>query len=206
MPNRTAPESRGAQFLVNAVSLAVAAILAVGLLSAFASKSRASELLPWTDGPKPAFVLQNLGGADVNLESYRGRVLLVHFFATWCEPCREELPALSRLIERAGGTKIAVLAISVAEVDLRVRRFMETMPVKFPVLLDRDRAVTKAWDVSALPTTFVLDENLQPKLLSESDFAWDSVEPGKLIDMIAAHGGKKANATEIKANPNQNGG
>ena len=92
------------------------------------------------------------------LIAQHGRVVLVHFFATWCEPCREELPALRRLVERAVRQPVTVLAISVAEVPMRAcARFIESTPVNFPVLLDQDRAVAKAWDVYTLPTTFVLD-------------------------------------------------
>ena len=143
-----------------------------------------AELQPWTQGPQPSFTLPNISGADVALDSERGHVVLVHFFATWCEPCREELPALNRLAARAKST-VKVLAISVAGVDLRVRRFIETTPVNFLVLLDRERAVTKSWKVSALPTTFVLDANLAPRLVVETEFAWDSVNPGKLTDTLS---------------------
>jgi thiol-disulfide isomerase/thioredoxin len=110
--------------------------------------------------------------------------VLVHFFATWCEPCREELAALRRLAARAEPNSMAVLAISVAEIDLRVRRFLETIPVTFPVLLDRDRAIAKAWKISTLPSTVILDSNLKPRLVVETDFAWDQIEPGALIGRI----------------------
>lgn len=79
---------------------------------------------------------------------------------------------------------MAVLAISVAEVDLRVQRFLQTIPVNFPVLLDRDRAVAKAWKISTLPSTVILDSNLKPRLVVEPDFAWDQIEPGALIARI----------------------
>ncbi len=56
---------------------------------------------------------------------------------------------------------------------MRVRNFVEKLPVNFPVLLDRDRSVAKAWNVSALPTTFILDRNLKPRLFVERDYDWD---------------------------------
>lgn len=110
--------------------------------------------------------------------------MLVHFFATWCEPCREELPALVRLAKR-GAPALTVVAISVAEVDSRVQRFIEPMAVSFPVLLDRDRAVAKAWRVSSLPTTFVLNGRLEPKLVVETDYAWDTIDPRQLIARVS---------------------
>jgi peroxiredoxin len=170
--------------------LAVAAAFACGLLLTLAAPSAltaatAAELQPWTQVQQPTFTLPNTAGTPVALDTERGQIVLVHFFATWCEPCREELPALNRLTARADG-KVKVIAISVAESDLGVRRFFETLPVDFPVLLDRDRAVAKAWKVSSLPTTFVLDADLQPRLVTEAGFTWDAVDPAALPGVFAA--------------------
>jgi len=142
----------------------------------------------WSAGAQPVFSLPTTTGAAVALEAARGHVVLVHFFATWCEPCREELPALNRLAARAGGN-VKVLAIAVADADQRVQRFFETTPVDFPVLLDRDRAVAKAWNVATLPTTFVLDAGLRPSFVVETDFAWDSLDPKELASTSAANAG-----------------
>ncbi len=139
----------------------------------------AAELQRWSGGGQPAFSLPTIAGAAAALEAALGHVVLVHFFATWCEPCREELPALNRLAARAGGG-VTVLAIAVADADRSVQRFFAATPVDFPILLDRDRAVAKAWNVATLPTTFVLDGSLQPKFVVETDFAWDTIDPGKL--------------------------
>ena len=76
------------------------------------------------------------------------------------------------------------MAISVAEVELRVRRFLETTPVNFPVLLDQDRAVTKAWKISTLPSTVVLDDTLTARLAVDGDFAWDRINAATLIDRL----------------------
>ena len=84
----------------------------------------------------------------------------------------------------AEGWYVAHPDVSVAEVELRVRRFLETTPVNFPVLLDQDRAVAKAWKVSTLPSTVILDSALKPRLAAEGDFAWDRIEPGALIDLL----------------------
>src|SRR5262249_23769175 len=75
------------------------------------------------------FVLPDLAGSTVRLRALAGRVVLVHFFATWCEPCRAELSSLSQAHEQSGGGPFAVLAINVAEVPARVRRFIDTSPV-----------------------------------------------------------------------------
>jgi thiol-disulfide isomerase/thioredoxin len=140
-------------------------------------------LRSWHGSPRSTFVLPASTGSDVALENERGHIVIVHFFASWCEPCREELPALSRLAARTND-RVRILAISVAEVDLRVQRFLETTSVGFPVLLDRERTVAREWGVSTLPTSFILDANLRPRLVVEADFAWDKVDSSKLTTMF----------------------
>lgn len=164
--------------MTTACGLLAGAVLLCSLAPVFAA-----ELAPWRN-KAPSFVLPTTDGPDVQLQASGSRLVLVHFFATWCEPCREELPALRRLVGRANRDDIRVLAISVAEVDLRVRRFLETTPLNFPVLLDRDRAVAKAWSITTLPSTVILDADLRPHLAVEADFAWDQIEPDALIALL----------------------
>jgi peroxiredoxin len=145
----------------------------------------ASEFRTWNAAEPPRFALQDTNGSADALDAGHAPVTLVHFFATWCEPCREELPALKRMVER-GGSTVRLLAISVGEPDMRVQRFLTTMTLDFPVLLDRDRAVSKSWNVTTLPTTFLLDSDLKAKLVIETDYAWDRVDPGTLITNISS--------------------
>jgi thiol-disulfide isomerase/thioredoxin len=139
----------------------------------------------WTEGKQPLFALDSLGGESKNLKDQNGRVVLVHFFATWCEPCREEMASLQRLSERASARPL-VLAIDVGEVDIRVQRFFEKLPVNFPVLLDRDKAAAKSWGVDQLPTTFLLDATLTPRFVIVGDFDWDRADIDKLIAELSA--------------------
>jgi peroxiredoxin len=164
-------------------------VIALALFWSEASKADASssgslvEAPQWADG-KPSFVLDDLAGARHDLSASSGRSVLVHFFATWCEPCREELPALRRLLERSRDSGLAIFAVSVGEPDARVRRFFESMPTNYPVVLDRDRAASKAWRVEMLPTTYVLDRDLKPRLVVEGEFRWDEVKSEQLLDAV----------------------
>jgi peroxiredoxin len=140
-------------------------------------------------GPsKPLFSLPDIDGAELALNARAGRVVLVHFFATWCEPCREELTSLRQLVERMPADSFAVVAVNVAEVPVRVRSFLEKTPVNFPVLLDANRAVTRSWDVSILPTTFVLDRDLTARQVVEGDVDW--LRPDILAALEQAGSGK----------------
>ena len=176
--------------------------LVVAIAGATTENGRPAELQVWTQGEQATFVLPSLSGVPVSLDSQHGSLVLVHFFATWCEPCREELPALRRLVARSAGVGLTVLALSVAEPEERVRRFMEAFAVNFPVLLDGDRAVARSWQVHTLPTTFILDATLQPRLVVEGDFAWDSVAPEDLIGMFAPPQSKPA-ADNRRSGPNR---
>lgn len=161
-----APACRGAY----ALSFLLALFTASG--AAWADPSR---LKPWS-GPAPAFALEDSTGAPLALSGNRAGLTIVHFFATWCEPCREELPALTRLAQRAPAG-LRVISISVAEPDMRVRRFLQKIQTGFPVLLDRDRAVARAWGVETLPTSFVLDSQLAPLAAAQDSVDWDAFEP-----------------------------
>lgn len=139
-------------------------------------------------------MLDSLSGARQSLTGQRGRAVLVHFFATWCDSCRREMPSLKRLTGQLGGWRLTVLAIDTGEPDARVRRFFEKQPVNFPVLLDRDRAVSKSWQVALLPTTFLLDSQLRPRFVVEGDFDWDSPAARKAIGGMLGAGHDRAPA------------
>jgi len=81
----------------------------------------------------------------------------VNFWVTWCAPCREELPSLERLRDALRGRPFEVLAVNVAEGESRVKRFLADVPLRLPVLLDRNGEAQRAWRVRGLPATFLLD-------------------------------------------------
>lgn len=159
-------------FPATSFRLAVLTLAAVFLCSLF--PAYASDLRPFEGPEKPTFFLPDLDGNRIALETFRGRIVFVHFFATWCEPCREEIPALQRLSERAK-SRASIIGISVADNDQRLKQFFTQTPVSFPVLQDRDRAIAKSWNVSALPTTYVLGADQKPLFIVETDFPWDTI-------------------------------
>ena len=88
-----------------------------------------------------------------------GRVVLVNFWATWCEPCREEMPALQALQDKLGKERLVVLAVNYGESPEKVQQFAHHTPVDFPLLLDRHMEAAKAWGVRVLPASFVLGQD-----------------------------------------------
>jgi peroxiredoxin len=119
------------------------------------------------------FSLPSLDGPTHELAQLRGRVVLVHFFATWCEPCRAEMASLRQLQSRLDGRPFAIVPISVAEADGAVRRFFAGDLLPFAILLDRDRSVARTWNIHTLPSTVVLDHGLKSRFIAEGDVDWE---------------------------------
>lgn len=186
--------------------LVVAAILipfvAHSFSTAFATTTRndavepppAGTLKAWTEGAQPLFALPDLQNETRTLENFAGKTVLVHFFATWCEPCVREMHSLQALAAAMRDRPFAIVAVDVAEVDLRVRAFFAKHPADFPVLLDRDRAVARAWQVSTLPTTFVLDADLAPRLFVEGDLDWSQPAIRSALETLSPPGARKTAA------------
>lgn len=169
--------------MLKALCVAVCAAISVG---AAAQARDTANLQDWTLGEKPNIRLSDTSGAPVDLQDLRGRAVVVHFWATYCEPCIPELSALNALAAQYRDLPLAILSVDVGEVDARVRRFLEKLPVRFPVALDRDRAVAKAWDVYALPTSFVLDRSLTPKLYAIGAVDWAAPETVRALDALVS--------------------
>lgn len=108
----------------------------------------------------PDFFLEDIDGKKRRLSDLRGKVVLVNFWATWCPPCRREMPSIERLSHALKGTDFEILAVNVAENLDTVFSFTGTLdPVPtFPIVFDTDSSVLKAWPVMGLPTTFVLNK------------------------------------------------
>jgi len=109
----------------------------------------------------PDFVLPSLSGHPEALAGYRGRVLFVNFWATWCAPCREEAPALQVLYERLRAEGFSVLAVSIDDAGARekVEGFVRDFGLEFPVLLDVEQSVYHAYQAYGVPETFLIDKD-----------------------------------------------
>ena len=134
-------------------------------------------LRPWHGGVTPPLQLADIAGKMHRLADYRGKVVLVNFWATWCAPCREEMPSIERLRQAMKSKPFAVLAVNLAEPPARVRDFLQSMPLGFPILLDADMAATQAWKVRQLPASFVVgpDGRIRYSYIGDLDWSRDAV-------------------------------
>ena len=116
------------------------------------------QLAAWPAGQAtPALQAQTLAGAPRSLNDYAGQPLIVNFWATYCAPCRLEMPQFNTLLERFRLQGLQVLAVNHGEMPARVEKFLHTLPFAGDVLLDRSQTQLKAWGGFALPSSFVVD-------------------------------------------------
>lgn len=137
-------------------------------------------------GQAPApLVLPDLAGRDVDLSAFKGEVVLVNFWATWCEPCREEMPSLQRLQQKLGGKGLRVLAVNVGEGAPRIRQFLERTPVALTILRDADSEAMKAWRVRMLPASFLVDRRgmLRYQIVGEADYD-DAAQQAPVLELL----------------------
>jgi thiol-disulfide isomerase/thioredoxin len=170
-------ERRGASALARArlaCALAVAATM-----FALAAPSPAASPSPWQGGPTPPLVLKDLDGREVRLDAFRGRTVVVNFWATWCAPCVEEMPSLARLREKFAPQGLEVIGVNFQENAARIRPFLERYGIDMPVVRDHDGSASKAWGVSVYPSAFVIgpDQKVAFVVVGEADWSGPPIEP-----------------------------
>ena len=104
----------------------------------------------------PNFTLKNLAGEEVSLKDYRGKKVMVNFWATWCPPCKEEMPAMEKFY-KANSKEVEILAVNL-DPQNNVKGFVEEKGLTFPILLDEEGSTQQAYSVISIPTTLILDE------------------------------------------------
>ena len=107
----------------------------------------------------PDFTLPSLDGPNLRLQEQRGRVVMINFWATWCGPCRVEMPHLSKLYEKYRGSGFTVLAVNIDEDPYKAASLAKQLGMRFPVLLDTEKKVSRLYDLSTMPSTVLVDRD-----------------------------------------------
>ena len=133
--------------------------LVVGaLLAAFVSRVSGAELKRWKGKPAaPAIDLMTTDGRPRSLQALRGKVVLVNFWATWCEPCIREMPSLQQLRDQLHADGFEVLAVNYQEGPARINSFIEKLQLSLPVVRDTDGSVARAWGARIFPANYLVD-------------------------------------------------
>lgn len=135
-------------------------------------------------GPAPNFTLKSLTGKNLKLSEMTGNVVLINFWASWCGPCREEMPLLNALHKKYEPLGFTVLGVNVEEQADMARGFLNDFPVDFPVLLDNKNQVSKLYNVVAMPTTVVVDRDGNMRFLHKGYKPGDEQKYRKMVKKL----------------------
>lgn len=135
--------------------IALLGVLLVIVPGIFAGSSFASSGLTGQDAPD--FALKSASGSNLRLSEYRGDVVMINFWATWCGPCRQEMPLLNDLYARYNRVGFSLLGVNIDDDSKRALQMAEELGVSFPVLFDDRKEVSRLYQVEAMPVTVLVD-------------------------------------------------
>jgi len=157
------------------MAVKVVAVLAIiGVVVYTMMPASAAELKAF-DGPTPALALNTLQGEAVDLKQYRGKLTLVQFWATYCTPCRIEMPSMNRLQAKLG-EDFVILAVDMGEEVDEVQRFVDEVKPEFTILMDVDGSALAEWKVFAAPSSFLISKEGKILFTMYGGTEWDSDE------------------------------
>lgn len=164
--------------------LVLAAVLGAGALVAGTAWADPARFIPWKEATTPALALSDLTGRPHTLADYRGSVVLANFWATWCEPCREEMASMRALQQRLAGRPFAVLLVNFGETRLRVNEFVKRESLGFSILIDPNQDAARAWRVRVLPSSFLVgpDGRVRYGVIGEID--WASAQALSVVEAL----------------------
>jgi len=127
-------------------------------------------------GPAPAFTLASRAGQDVSLAQYKGNVVMINFWASWCGPCRQEMPLLESIYKKYNKMGFTLIGVNVEPDSNAANEWLKATPVSFPILYDRDSKVSKLYDVAGMPSTVIIDRSGKLRVLHRGYKAGDENE------------------------------
>ena len=168
---------------------ALVASLAAAAAFAWPVAARAAHTVrPWPTGrPTPALALTDMDGKAWTLAALKGHPVLLNFWASWCEPCRAEMPSLELLATRHERAGLVILAVNYQEAAPTIKRFLETLPFSLPILLDRDGDAASAWTPRVFPTTVLIDRGGNPRSSVIGELDWMGETARALVEPLLAH-------------------
>ncbi len=139
------------------LSVAFSGILLSGCANPDSGSGPATEYGPEVGKLAPDFTLTGLDGQEVSLSDFRGKPVLINFWASWCGPCRIEMPFLQEVYEEWNSKGLVVLAVNLQENRIIVEKFAESMGLTFPILLSPGSKIPLSYNVRGIPATFLID-------------------------------------------------
>ena len=137
--------------------------------------------------PTPELYLKDLQGNMHDLKNYKGQVVLVQFWATYCGPCRKEMPSMNKLIKKMGDVPFKILAVDMGETKLEVSHFVDEVKPEFTILMDPAGEAISSWNVFAAPSNFIIDPQGRIRYTLFGGVEWDSAEMVMKLKALAGH-------------------
>ena len=134
-------------------------VIAQTLVALFIVVSTARAALPAVGSVAPDFTLRSSTGKNQKLSEFRGQVVMINFWATWCAPCRQELPLLNHLYEQYHKTGFTLLGVNIDDNPEAAKALAQQLGITFPVLFDTDKQVSHRYDVDAMPSSVLIDRS-----------------------------------------------
>ena len=152
------------------------------------SLSYANNLKLYTaKGQTPALQLKDLQGKTHDLNDYKGQVVLVQFWATYCGPCRKEMPSMNKLIKKMGDVPFKILAVDMGETREEIIRFVDEVKPEFTILVDSTGETISSWNVFAAPSNFIIDPQGAIRYTLFGGVEWDSSEMVMTLKSLAGN-------------------
>jgi peroxiredoxin len=148
----------------------IAAIITAALIVAVPASGTGAS------GPAPQFTLGARGGTNLSLAQYKGQVVMLNFWASWCGPCRQEMPLLENIYKKYNKLGFTLIGVNVEPDSKAADDWLKQTPVSFPVIYDKDSQVSKLYDVSGMPSTVIIDRKGTIRMLHRGYKAGDENE------------------------------
>lgn len=165
---------------------AIAMVLMLSLLLLCPLPAHAADLSQVPTALAPGLDLPDLAGRSRGLNEFEGKVVLVTFWASWCRPCVEEMPSIKRLAATMADQPFTVVGVNVGEGERRAKSAAVRLGIGFPLLLDKDSTVFKAWGADVLPTGYVLDRSGRMRYIARGPMEWDRAAIIEILTQLAA--------------------
>jgi thiol-disulfide isomerase/thioredoxin len=162
--NQTAPLTRATRSHFAALIAAVLVALLLIVVVAPAADSATTQLI---GQPAPDFALRSLGNENLRLSEHQGEVVVINFWATWCGPCRQEMPLLDELYGKYRRAGLVLLSVNIDDAQDRAIEMAGALQVSYPVLLDVRKEVARAYQVGTMPVTVLIDREGVVRYVSE---------------------------------------
>jgi cytochrome c biogenesis protein CcmG/thiol:disulfide interchange protein DsbE len=155
--------------LSKVITVVILFLASIGIMWAVFNFNKEEAVKLELGAPAPNFTLKTLDGQSASLADYKGKVVLLNFWASWCEPCREEMPFLQKAYETYKDQGLVVLGVNLKENNVSIKGFADNYKLTFPILMDVDNSVAvDLYKVKPIPTSFFIDRD--GNLVQKADF------------------------------------